>query len=114
MFKRAAALEKAFPITEPGPSEAQPLMNLNASIIKLPQKILKANVLLVCEGKHLYKIMVFPLITIRVSACALRGTSSFEECWVATLHPFLFPAPQISERRRRTRERGSVKEDDEE
>lgn len=74
--ERAAGFEKTFPITESGPSEALPLMNLNASIIKLPQKIPKANVLLVCEGKHLYKIMAFPLITMCVSTCARRGTSS--------------------------------------
>lgn len=44
-------------------------MNLNASIIKLPQKILKANVLMVCKGKHLYKIMALALITVCVIAC---------------------------------------------
>lgn len=52
------------------------LMNLNASIINLPQKILKANVLLVCEGKHLCKIMALPLITICVITCACRSVQN--------------------------------------
>lgn len=56
------------------PSEVPPLMNLNTSIINLEEKILKANISLACEGKHLCEIMVFFLITIRVIACAWRHT----------------------------------------